>query len=82
MDLSAIQLQKDQHIQNLIVNDINKDDNLDVIITYIDKAGNSYTDIALGYYEKENENGILHFRKITYFKNEGFILGDFDGDRM
>lgn len=67
---------------NLIANDINQDDNLDLIITYSDNLGKIYTNICLGYYDKNRMDHVLSFNKATKLINTEFVFGDFNGDRL
>jgi len=80
-DFETIQLQKGQYIKNLIATDINKDDIMDIIITYKDKSGNIYTNICLGYKDTENKD-YTKFRKSQRMYNSEFVFGDFNGDRL
>lgn len=80
-DFESIQLEKGQMIKNLIATDINKDDILDLIITYKDKAGKIYTNICLGYIENKDKK-FTKFRRSQRMVNSEFVFGDFNGDRL
>lgn len=80
-DFEPIQLERGQSIKNLIATDINKDDILDLIITYKDTSGTIYTNICLGNKETEKED-YTQFRKSRRMINSEFFFGDFNGDRL
>lgn len=79
--MESIQLDKWQSIKNLIATDINKDDILDLIITYKDKSENIYTNICLGY-KKTGNKDYTKFEKSMKMINSEFVFGDFNGDRL
>jgi len=78
--LVNLQLQKGEIIKNVIATDINNDQNIDIIITFLDTKGNNKTIICLGIKDKKTD--FTTFSKTEVFINSEFVLGDFDGDRM
>ena len=80
-DFESVQLEKGQSIKNLIATDVNRDDILDLIITYKDKLGNIYTNICLGYKDTVDKD-YTKFRKSQRMYNSEFVFGDFNGDRL